>query len=70
MSKDNQDKAVNQENYEVENQHIPQVHEIEEDEDLPATTDQVELLRWHYRFGKVTLYKLHIFDFYCINYGN
>ena len=32
--------------------------EEEEDRDLPATTDQAELLRWHYRLGHLSFKKI------------
>ena len=34
------------------------VEEIPQDEDYLATSDQAELLRWHYRLGHVSFFKL------------
>ena len=36
----------------------PTVREIPQDQDFPATSDQAELLRWHYRLGHISFFKL------------
>ena len=34
------------------------VHEVLQDQDIPATLDEAELLRWHYRLGHISFFKL------------
>ena len=54
------DSTHHMKDHQMEGNHIPPMREIEQDKDVPATTDQAELLRWHYRLGHVSFYKLRV----------
>ena len=41
-----------------------EVQEVPEDLEVPASTDQAELLRWHYRLGNCSFFKLRQMAFW------